>query len=101
MSRQSSPVQMMMDKKQFENVEFLNCLGTLKTDDARYTSEIKSRIVMAQTAFIKKKAFFYTKIGLKFKEETSEMLHFEHSFVWCWRRMEKISWTEFMKMKKS
>ena len=61
MSRQPSPVQMMMDKKQFENVEFLNCSGTLKTDDARYTSEIKSRIVMAQTAFIKKKAFFLYK----------------------------------------
>jgi hypothetical protein len=23
------------------------------------------------------------KIGLKFEEETSEMLHLEHGFVWC------------------
>jgi hypothetical protein len=24
------------------------------------------------------------KFVLKFKEETSEMLHLEHGFVWCW-----------------
>jgi hypothetical protein len=23
-------------------------------------------------------------LGLKFKEETSKVLHLEHSFVWCW-----------------
>jgi uncharacterized protein YdiU (UPF0061 family) len=26
---------------------------------------------------------FYQKIGLKSEEETSEMLHLEHGFVWC------------------
>jgi hypothetical protein len=26
---------------------------------------------------------FYQQIGLKFEEETSEMLHLEHGFVWC------------------
>jgi len=26
---------------------------------------------------------FHQKIGLKFKEETSTVLHVEHSFVWC------------------
>jgi len=67
-SRQPSPVQIRMDQKQFENVEYLNSSGNLITDDAKYTSEIKSRIVMAQTVFskgkIKKK-----KIGLKFKKK--------------------------------
>jgi hypothetical protein len=32
-------------------------------------------------------ALFYTynqQIGLKFEEETSEMLHLEHGYVWCW-----------------
>ena len=53
-------------------------------------------------------------IRLKFKIETSEVLHLEHNTVWCWnltlwkvdqkymesfemwywRRMEKISWTD-------
>ena len=37
---------------------------------------------MAKAAFNKKKTF-YQQIGLKFEEETSKMLHFEHGFVWC------------------
>jgi hypothetical protein len=38
---------------------------------------------MAKAAFNKKKAF-HQQIGLTFKEETSKVLHLEHSFVWCW-----------------
>jgi hypothetical protein len=26
---------------------------------------------------------FYQQIGLNFEEETSEMLHLKHGFVWC------------------
>jgi hypothetical protein len=26
---------------------------------------------------------FHLQFGLKFKEETNEILHFEQSFVWC------------------
>ena len=54
------------------------------------------------------------KIGLKIEEEVSEVLHLEHgaetgtvravdqkklgSFeMWCWRRMEKISWTDHVR----
>jgi hypothetical protein len=50
------------------------------TNGARCTREIKSRIVMAKAAFNKKETFC-KQIGLTFKEETSEMIHFEHSFV--------------------
>ena len=56
-SRQPSPVQIMMDQKQFENEEYLNSSGNLITDDAKYTSDIKSRIAMAQAAFSKRKIF--------------------------------------------
>jgi len=28
--------------------------------------------------------YFIWQLGLKFKEETSKMLHLERSFVWCW-----------------
>jgi hypothetical protein len=52
------------------------------TNYARFTREIKSRIAMAKAAFNKKKTF-YQQTGLKFKEETSKVLHLEHSFVWC------------------
>ena len=33
------------------------------------------------------------KIVLIFTEKTNEMLQLQHSFVWCCRRMEKISST--------
>jgi len=41
-----------------------------------------SRIVMVKAAFNKKKNF-YQQIGLKFVEETSEMLRLGHGSVWC------------------
>ena len=44
-------------------------MGSLTTDDARCVREI----AMAKAAFNRKKTF-YQQVGLKFKEETSEML---------------------------
>jgi hypothetical protein len=76
--RQPYPMKIMIDQKQLENVEYFNYLGNMITNDARCTREIKSRIVMAKAAFNKKNLF----TGLKFKEETSKVLHLEHSFVW-------------------
>jgi len=73
----------MIDQKQLENVECFKYLGSLLTNDGRCTCEIKSRIAMAKAAFNKKKMSFYQHIGLKFKEETSKMLHLEHGFLWC------------------
>jgi hypothetical protein len=81
-SRQPSPTKIMIDQKQLKNVEYFNYLGSMITNDARYTREIKSRIAMAKAAFNKKESFFL-QTGLKFKEETSKVLHLEHSFVWC------------------
>jgi hypothetical protein len=80
-SKQPSPVQMMIVQKQLQDVAYLNYLGSLITNYARCTREIKFRIAMAKAAFNKKT--LYQQIGLKFKEESSEMLHLEHSFVWC------------------
>ena len=53
------------------------------TDDGRGTCENKSKIAMAKAAFNKKKNFFYQQIGIKFEEETSEMLRTWHGYVWC------------------
>jgi len=44
------------------------------------TREIRYRIAMKKEAF-KKKTFDH-QIGLKFKEGSSKVLQFEHSFVW-------------------
>jgi hypothetical protein len=40
--------------------------------------KIKLRIFMAKAAFNKKIKFFHKKITLKFKEQTSKVLHFEN-----------------------
>ena len=76
-SRQPFPVKIMIDQKQLENVEFLKYLGSILTNDERCMCEIKSRITMAKAVFNKKHT------GLKTQEETSKMLHLEHSFIWC------------------
>jgi hypothetical protein len=61
-----------------ENVEYLNYLGSIITNDARSTREIKCWISMAEAEFNKKRS-----LVPKFKEETSKMLRFELSFLWC------------------
>jgi hypothetical protein len=33
--------------------------------------------------FQQEEGSFHQQTGLKFKEETSKLLHLEHSFVWC------------------
>ena len=64
---------------------------------------------MVKAAFNKNNSF-YQQIGLKFKEETSKIIHLEYNFLWCWnlntseirsqipgkfsRRMEKIRRTD-------
>jgi hypothetical protein len=53
-SRQSFPVQIMINKKQQGNVEYFNNLGSLITNNARCTRDSKSKIAMARAAFIKK-----------------------------------------------
>jgi hypothetical protein len=67
-SRQLSPIQIMIGQKQPEDVEYFNYLGSMITDDARCTLEIKCRIAMAQTDFNKKT--FHQQTGLTLTEET-------------------------------
>jgi hypothetical protein len=72
----------MIDGKQWESLEYFYCLGSIITNDAKCTCEIDSRIAIAKATFNRRKTF-HQQIGLKFKEETSEVLHLEHSIVWC------------------
>jgi len=57
-SRQPSPVIIMIDQKQLEKLEFFKYLGSMLTNDGRCTCEIKFRIAMAKAAFNKKKNLF-------------------------------------------
>jgi hypothetical protein len=67
-SRQPSPVLIMIDQTGPENGEYFNCLCNMLTNDARCTREIKHTIAMTNAIFNKKKTF-YLQIGLKFKED--------------------------------
>jgi hypothetical protein len=84
------------------------------TSDARSTREIKSRIAMAKAAFNKKKNLFTSKLEINLRKKLvkcyiwsialygaetwtlrkEDRKYLESFEMWCWRRMEKISWTD-------
>jgi hypothetical protein len=109
-SRQPFPVKIMIDQKQLENVESFKYLGRILTNDGRCTYEIKCWIAMANTAFNKKRALFTSILDLELRKKlvkcyvwsiaetwtlrAVDQKHLESFEMWCWRRMEKISWTD-------
>jgi hypothetical protein len=104
----------MIDQKQLENVECFKYLGRMLTNDGRCTREIKSRIATAKAAFNKKKTLFTSTLDLNLRKKllkcyiwgialygaetwtlrVVDRKHLESFEMWCWRRMEKISWTD-------
>jgi hypothetical protein len=84
------------------------------TNDARCTREIKTRIAMAKRTFNKKKTFFTSKLDLELRKKLVkcyiwsialygtdtwalrklDQKYLESFEMLCWRRMEKISWTD-------
>jgi predicted restriction endonuclease len=87
-------------------------LGNILTNDGR--CEIKYRIAMAKDAFNKKRALFTSTLDLEMRKKlvnyynwsialcgaetwtlrAADQKHLESFEMWCWRRMEKISWTD-------
>jgi hypothetical protein len=59
----------MIDQKQLENVEYLNYLCSVVTNDGRCTGEIKARIAMAKATFNKKKTLFTSKLELNIRKK--------------------------------
>jgi hypothetical protein len=70
-------MQIMMDHKQLQSVEYFKYSGSMRTVDARCRRDLNPRL-----PWQKEKAF-YEETELQFKEETREVLHLERSFVWC------------------
>jgi hypothetical protein len=112
--RQPSPIKIVIDQKQLENVEYFSYLGRV-INDARCTREIKSRIAMAKAAFNKKNLFtskqylnlrnklvkcYNWSIALYGAETLTlrkvDQKYLESFEMWCWR-IEKISWTDRMR----
>jgi len=82
-SRQRFPIQIMNDQKQLDNVDYFNYLGSMITNNARCTKEIKFKIAMAKAAFNKMMIILISTLDLNLRKNTSEVLHLEYSFEWC------------------
>jgi hypothetical protein len=89
------------------------------TNDGRCTCEIKSRIAMAKAVFNRKRTLFTRKMDLELRKKLVKCYiwsirvalhgaetwtlravnhkHLESFEIWCWRRMEKISWTDYVR----
>jgi hypothetical protein len=110
-SRQPFPVNIMIYQKQLENVESFKYLGSI------LTNEIKCRVAMAKAAFNKKRTLFTSTLDLELRKKlvkcyvwstalygaetwtlrAVDQKHLESFEMWCWRRMEKISWTDYVR----
>jgi hypothetical protein len=87
------------------------------TNNARSNYEIKSRIRVAKPAFNSKNTLFTSKLDLSLRQtlvmcdicsmalygaETWTVREVDQKYLesfemWCWRRMEKISWTDHVR----
>ena len=116
-SRQPFPLEIMIDQKQLENVEFFKYLGSILTNGRRCTCEIKRRIAMAKAAFNKKRALFTSTLDLELRKKlvkcyiwsiaffgaetwtlrAVDQKHLESFEMWCWRRIKKIIWIDHVR----
>ena len=64
-SAEPSPLVTTIDQKHLENVEYLNYLGRMITNDERCKREIKSMIVILKAAFNRKKTLCTSKLDLE------------------------------------
>jgi len=98
-------------------VESFKYLGSILTNDGRCTCEIKCRTAMAKAAFNKKRALCTSTLELELRKklvkcyiwsialygaETGalravDQKQLESFEMWCWRGMEKVSWTDHVR----
>jgi hypothetical protein len=79
-SRQQYPIKIITVQKLLENVYYFNYWGSMITNDAMYTRK-KIKNCHDKSCIQQEEDSFHQQIGLKFKKETSKMLHLEHSFL--------------------
>ena len=92
-------------------------MGSILTNDGRCTCEIKCIIAMAKSEFNKKKVPFTSTLDLELRKNlikcyiwstalygaeiwtlrAVDHINLESCEMWCWRRMEKISWTDHVR----
>jgi hypothetical protein len=104
----------MVERNDPENAEFFNSSGRMIINGARWTRENKFTIVIEKVAFNKNKASFMNIVALNLRKKLVKCYiwsialegagtwtlrkvdqKFMESFeMWCWRRTEKIGWTD-------
>jgi hypothetical protein len=107
----------MIEQKQLGNVKTFKYLGSILTNDGICTCEIKCRIAMAKAAFNKKRTLFTSTLNLGLRKKLGkcyiwsialygaetwtlravDQKPLESFEMWCWGRMEKISWTDHVR----
>jgi hypothetical protein len=98
-------------------VKSFKYLGSVLTNDGRCAYEIKCKIAMAKAAFNKKRTLFTSTLDLELRKklvkcyvwnivlngaetwtlQAVDQKHLESFEMWCWRSMEKISWTDYVR----
>ena len=76
-----------IDEKQQQNVEYFNYLGSMITNIARRTREIKCRIVMAKAVSNRKKTMFSRKLGLNLRKKLVKC------YIWSTELYSVETWT--------
>jgi hypothetical protein len=62
----------MIVQKQLDDVEYFNYLGSIITDYARYTRDIKYRIAMAKAAIMRKNNLVSSKLDLNLRKKLAK-----------------------------
>jgi len=101
-------------------VEYFKYFGSILTNDGKCACENKCRTAMAKAAFKKKRTLFTSTLDLDLRKklvkcyiwskalygaetwtlQAVDQKHLESVEMWCWRRMDKISWTDHVRNKK-
>jgi len=110
-----------LDNEKIKQIQEFEYLGSMITSDVRCDKDIKRRIAIAKKKFMEKKSIFTnSKISIETRKRFlkcyiwSVLLYGSESWtisaemkkkleameMWCYRRMLKVSWTEFVSNEK-
>ena len=113
-SRQPSEINIALDGTRLDQVDRFKYLGSTLTADGKSSNEIKTRIAMAKTAFVKRRELWMSNIPRQLKKRLIKSLiwsvalyaaetwtlrgedvrRLESFEMWIWRKIEKVSWMD-------
>ena len=107
-------MQIKVNNREQKEVDYFKYLGSVLVRDGYCTREIRMRIAIAKEAFNRKMSLLTSKLNIELRKKLVrcyiwsiavygsetwtlrklEQLYFESFEMWCWRRMEKIKWSD-------